>query len=182
MNMNLIAELLSDMLNTPAPEPPPDVRLSDDWYEFEERLGHYKTDYLKTLGTLREKSSRLTRHTNDLNLLANVSTMIQAENIQSRLRESIEEYRMEINVEGLRSEVQELNGTVAAMESILQNTNAKRYSTFTCPICMDRLVDTFLDPCGHLACERCLNRVEQLTTCPTCRRELTATKKMFPVM
>lgn len=182
MNMNIIAELLSDMLNTPAPEPPPDVRLSDDWYEFEETLGHYKLEYLTALSALRDKNSRLTRHMNDVNLLTNVVGMIQAESVQERLRESIEQYRSETNVEELRAEVQQLNGTVAAMEGILQNTNAKRYNTFTCSICMDRLVDTFLDPCGHLACERCLTRVNNLTSCPTCRRELTSTKKMFPVM
>jgi hypothetical protein len=182
MNMNLIAELLSDMLNTPVPEPAPEVRLSDDWYEFEDTLGRYKMDYLATLGTLREKNSRLTRHMNDLNLLTNVTSMVQGDSIQSKLKSSIEDYRSEHNIDQLRADVNELNGTVAAMEGVLMNTNAKRYSAFTCPICMDRLVDTFLDPCGHLACERCLTRVSDLSACPTCRRQLTATKKMFPVM
>lgn len=182
MNMNLLAELLSDMLVTPTPEPAPEVRLSDDWYEFEDTLGRYKLEYLTKLGELRDKNTKLTRHMSDLNLLTNVTSMIHSDSIQARMKSSVEDYRSEHNIEQLKAELNELNGTVAAMEGVLVNTNAKRYSAFTCSICMDRLVDTFLDPCGHLACERCLSRVSDLSSCPMCRRQLTATKKMFPVM
>lgn len=182
MNMNLLADLLSDILTTPTPEPPPDVRLSDDWYEFEDTLGRYKLEYLTKLGELRDKNNRLTRHMNDVNLLTNVASMVHTESIQTSLKNSIEQYRSEVNIDELRAEVNQLNGAVAAMEGVLLNTHARRYNAFTCPICMDRLVDTFLDPCGHMACERCLSRIDNLAACPTCRRQLSSTKKMFPLM
>jgi hypothetical protein len=49
----------------------------------------------------------------------------------------------------------------------------EKYMCFTC---LERSVDTFLDPCGHMACSVCQMRFG--TSCPFCRVMVTP-KRMF---
>jgi hypothetical protein len=49
----------------------------------------------------------------------------------------------------------------------------EKYMCFTC---LERSVDVFLDPCGHVACTQC--QVRFGTSCPFCRVPVTP-KRMF---
>lgn len=40
-----------------------------------------------------------------------------------------------------------------------------------CPICMDSVVDTVLDPCGHVVCEKC-SGIFKKKPCPICRKKV----------
>lgn len=46
--------------------------------------------------------------------------------------------------------------------------------TFTCPICMNTLVEASSTICGHIFCQSCIKASIQFQKkCPTCRRKLT---------
>ncbi|RRT45255.1 hypothetical protein B296_00038160 [Ensete ventricosum] len=45
---------------------------------------------------------------------------------------------------------------------------------FTCPVCMDALVEPASTICGHIFCLKCIKvSVQAQKKCPTCRRKLT---------
>lgn len=46
-----------------------------------------------------------------------------------------------------------------------------------CQICMTKIVDRFIVPCGHTACSECLNKCNK--NCFICRNEYTDIKKLF---
>ncbi|XP_072965186.1 uncharacterized protein [Typha angustifolia] len=46
--------------------------------------------------------------------------------------------------------------------------------TFTCPVCMNTLVEASSTICGHIFCQSCIKAsIQAQKKCPTCRRKLT---------
>lgn len=42
--------------------------------------------------------------------------------------------------------------------------------TFTCPVCMNELVEPCSTKCGHIFCQECIKQsIQRLKKCPTCR-------------
>lgn len=170
--MALLAELLSEAIEPPvvrmAYPQIPDVELPQKWLEFEETLGEFKQEYKQTLVQLREHEKKLGHMINDLSVLNSSVTAIQDPLMQSELTSFAEKYKHDHGYEAHQEETAQLAGTVRAMEHVLAHTNAKKYNQFTCSVCMEHLVDTFLDPCGHMFCETCVIRLKNIQ-CPTCR-------------
>ncbi|XP_022086916.1 tripartite motif-containing protein 26-like [Acanthaster planci] len=51
---------------------------------------------------------------------------------------------------------------------------------FTCPICMERLSQTYITPCGHRYCGICIKEcVNRRSKCPCCNTKVTA-DKLYP--
>jgi hypothetical protein len=183
MNMTMLAEFLSDVMipqHVSLPDTP-DVTLSEDWIQFEETLGRYKHQYKEKLVAFRLKEAEIVRMSSDISILQNASTVLNTPELQENVSNTVQHFKETCGFETLRDELSQLNGEIKAMEQILMNTNARKYSQFTCSICMERMVDTFLDPCGHLSCEACLGRARTMA-CPMCRTTIQAFKKMYPTM
>lgn len=179
----MLAEFLSDVMipqHVALPETP-DVTLSEDWVQFEETLGRYKQVYKEKLTQFRLKEAEIVRMSGDISILQNASTVLNTQELQEDISQIVQHFKETCGFEALRDELSHLNGEIKAMEQILMNTNARKYSQFTCSICMERMVDTFLDPCGHLACETCFGRARTMA-CPMCRTTIQAFKKMYPTM
>ena len=174
-SMEVIAELIgATIANANAATAPafavPDIDLPDDWKAFEETLGRFKKEYIEAMNMYAQKERELRE-------LRKVQTLVRRmapSDIRSQMMAMIESYNQP------EDELVELAGKVKAMERVLIHTNAHRYTQFTCPVCIDRLSNIFLDPCGHLICDACLNRTHQ-TACPTCRTEITP-KRIYTSM
>ncbi|KAM0071234.1 putative transcription factor C2H2 family [Helianthus debilis subsp. tardiflorus] len=56
----------------------------------------------------------------------------------------------------------------------MSNHPLQRRPTFTCPICLDCIVEETSTSCGHIFCKVCIERA-LLTTdqCPMCRGKIT---------
>ena len=170
--MALLAELITEAIQPPAVRSVypqiPEVELPSKWLEFEEKLGEFKQEYKTTLLKLRVSEKKLGDMINDISVIQNSVTAIQDPLMQSELTSFAERYKHEHGYDAHQEETAQLAGTVRAMEYVLAQTNAKKYNQFTCSICMEHLVDTFLDPCGHVFCEACVLRLRSVH-CPTCR-------------
>jgi hypothetical protein len=51
-------------------------------------------------------------------------------------------------------------------------------SSYMCFVCLERPVNVFIDPCGHVICEQCSER-SALHVCPFCRGSVRQYRKMF---
>ena len=156
----------------------PEVELSDDWKEFEQTLGKYKHEYVKTLAQLKIHEEEIVKLSHDVSVLS--ATFIQNKTLHDDIKHLVEEFKKNNQFSEKQSEFSQLAGKVKAMENILTHTNAHRYNHFTCSVCMDRLIDTFLDPCGHVICRQC-HILSMNSFCPLCRTEINA-KKIYSTM
>jgi hypothetical protein len=48
--------------------------------------------------------------------------------------------------------------------------------SYTCPVCISNQVDSFIDPCGHCLCNKCLKNA---THCYFCRARISRVVKLF---
>jgi hypothetical protein len=56
---------------------------------------------------------------------------------------------------------------------ILKNSDV----TFACPICLTRQVESFLTPCGHTYCSKCLEDIRQ--RCYICRQNIDRVRSLY---
>jgi predicted O-linked N-acetylglucosamine transferase (SPINDLY family) len=57
-------------------------------------------------------------------------------------------------------------------------TEADIMSKYMCFVCLERPVDTFIDPCGHVICQTCSSR-SSLHVCPFCRGSVRQFRTMY---
>ncbi|VAH83633.1 unnamed protein product [Triticum turgidum subsp. durum] len=62
----------------------------------------------------------------------------------------------------------------ANMESHAPLKEVRKEPKFSCPVCMNELVDASSTICGHIFCQKCIQAsIQAQSKCPTCRRTLT---------
>lgn len=158
--------------------PPKDVTLGDDWKSFETLLGQFKNEYTRVKHEYTRTEAEFDLFMKDIHALElAVEQLTDPEmraSIETMIRTRLESSHHKEFTEKLGT----LGGTLKAMMQILQSTNADRYNEFTCPVCMDKRVEMFMDPCGHVICSTCFIRLHE-SKCPTCRSTVTA-KRMYP--
>lgn len=73
-----------------------------------------------------------------------------------------------IGSEQCAEDIHRLQVQTGRMKEVLDYTNFGETTKFKCPLCFERDVDSFLDPCGHLVCKVCFARCAD-ARCPACR-------------
>ncbi len=182
MNFAYLAEYVlaePDVPITPAP-----CELNTEWKNFEKELSKFKTEFAVAQRDLAlakmellQKREDITHLNAALGCLSNPELKVSIENI-------IENYEIDSGINDLVGRCEELAGRVEEMRKVLKDTDAARYASFTCFVCMERPIDLFLDPCGHVICERCWSRTPRregfsVPDCPGCRSRVRNAHKIF---
>lgn len=173
-------ELLGAVLQPapPALEPVP-CELGEKWKKFENELGKFKHELATAQRDLSRSQAELGIRREDILHVRSLIDGLGDQDLKETLTEVIDNHEVEKGIPALTYQCRELMGRVDAMQKILVHTNADRYASFTCFVCMDRLVDLFLDPCGHVMCERCWARTANKRECPGCRGAVRDPKKIY---
>lgn len=177
----LDARSLLESVLTPPMEPVETIPciLDENWDALDKTLSNFKREYAKVRMDLSSKLAELAEKKEEVNVLKMMLENVTSDDLKERLTTMIDDYENEQNLQGLKRECGELTGRSQAMKKVLQETDAERYGKFTCFVCMDRLVDLFIEPCGHVICEPCWARTHNKATCPGCRTRLIGTKRIF---
>ena len=175
------AGLLSELLRAPPPDavPPIPCELDERWAAFEKTLGEFKNEFAKGQVELVQSLSALNEKKEEINVLRMMFENISSEDLKEKLADLIQQYESDEGIDALIQQCGEVRGRVEAQKKVLADTNADRYAKFTCFVCMDRHVDLFFDPCGHVICDGCWTRTQNKRDCPGCRTRLSGIKKIF---
>ena len=153
--------------------------LDESWKTFETELGVFKRKFAKEKRDLGLKMTEL----EELNKSSKISKLIvdtvPSEDLKARLVSVIDNYESESGIVALTQQCGELKGRVEEMTKVLEDTEADRYEKFLCLICQDRLIDLFIDPCGHTVCTTCWMNTRIKHTCPGCRAVIQGVKKIY---
>ena len=183
-----LLELSLEALNGFAPVPqqtrPLDVpavpcELDESWKEFEKELGDFKRKFSKEKRDLMTKLSELEELQKSAQISKLIIDTVPSEDLKAKLISVVDNYESESGIVALTQQCGEMKGRVEEMEKVLQDTEAERYEKFLCPICQDRCIDLFIDPCGHTVCAPCWTSTRMKRTCPGCRTDIQGVKKIF---
>jgi len=159
--------------------PPVPHELDEAWSLFEKDLGNFKQNFAKVRRDMNVTLARIQDIHKSTSIAKLIVDNISSEDLKTRIASSIEDFETQEDLDSLTRHYAELRGQYDAMKKVLENTDAERYAKFTCFICMDRLVDLFLDPCGHVVCEPCWANTRDKRQCPGCRTHVHGSKKIF---
>jgi Zinc finger, C3HC4 type (RING finger) len=173
---SMLGSLLAEEPDLPL-EPIP-CELPREWTDFEETLSVFKAAYVRKRRELASKMAELEDKSKDVKVLR--TTSFTDPSLKSMIYSLLDKYESDEGTSALTQQCRELMGEVNEMQRVLINTMSERYASFTCFICTERLVDLFIDPCGHVVCAVCWERSGARTTkCPGCRTQVRGVKKIF---
>ena len=155
----------------------PEVELPDDWKKFQESLQAFQKEYIAMTRCAREMEQSLVNNKKKLETLKKLADTFDDGPYKEEVNQLVSKFEQEENIPGEEEELASLKGTMRAMKGALENTNIEQALKFQCFVCMDKEIDTFLDPCGHVICTGCWRR-NNSTSCPGCRTRVTP-KKIF---
>lgn len=175
------AQSLLESVLAPPPEPiePVPCELDERWKEFGLTLARFKGEYTRKHAELSMKIAELREKREEVDVLKMMLENVSSQGLKEKLSSLVQEYEDENHVDDLKRGCAELSGLCNAMKDALLNTGADRYGKFTCFVCMDRLVDLFMDPCGHVMCEQCWLSTRDKTICPGCRQHTHGARKIY---
>ena len=183
-----LLELSLEALNGFAPVPqqtrPLDVpavpcELDESWKEFETELGDFKRKFSKEKRDLMTKLNELEELQRSVQISKLIIDTVPSEDLKANLISVIDNYESESGIVALTQQCGEMKGRVEEMAKVLEDTEAERYAKFLCLICQDRLIDLFIDPCGHTVCTTCWMNTRIKRTCPGCRAVIQGVKKIY---
>ena len=182
--LELSLEAMSGFAPVPQQTRPLDVpaipcELDPEWKEFEKELGDFKRKFSKEKRDLVTKLSELEELQKSAQISKLIIDTVPSEDLKAKLISVVDNYESESGIVALTQQCGELKGRVEEMEKVLQDTEAERYEKFLCLICQDRLIDLFIDPCGHTVCTSCWMDTRIKRTCPGCRTDIQGVKKIF---
>jgi hypothetical protein len=173
--------MIESLLHEPeVPLNPVPCELPAEWKEFEETLGRYKGEYARKRRELSCKMAELEEKTKDVKVLKSTIDGFTDPGLKALVDSLVDKYESDEGISALTLQCRELMGVTNEMQRVMINTLSERYAAFTCFICTERLIDLFVDPCGHVVCSPCWARSGARTnTCPGCRTQVRSVKKIF---
>ena len=156
--------------------------LDESWKAFEKELGNFKLKFnivKRDLGIKTHELNTIHQSTRMAKILAD---KIESDDLKAKILSIIDNYESEEGLHTLTQQCGKLKGQMEEMHKVLKNTDAERYAQFTCFICMERNIELFIDPCGHVVCEYCWSQTRDKRKCPGCRGDLSGgVKKIFTI-
>jgi hypothetical protein len=158
-----------------------EVELTDEWKEFKETLFQFQQEYARTCKEASDVNYDVKHKINELSNLKNMASIFtDGSDLKARVSDMIQQFEIDTDIPGLTSRLAELRGSSAAQRSVLDGTNVEALVKFQCFVCLDRYVDLCLDPCGHVLCVTCWNRLPSNDRrCPGCRSAPQKAIKIF---
>ena len=177
----LDARSLLETVMTPVPEPVAAIpcELGSEWVDFEKELGKFKTEYIMTRTDTSIKLAQLNEKQEEMNVVRMLIENVNSQDLKEKLEDMLDKYESAEGISTLTQQCGELKGKIEAMKKVLMETGAERYGKFTCFVCMDRLVDLFIEPCGHVICDICWVKTTNKVQCPGCRCRMEGAKKIY---
>jgi hypothetical protein len=158
-------------------EPPngtPLEAVHDERYAVVDEL---KKEYLALVDSIFTDNNTYSKKCQKIDKVKEVVDTLSYDNLLcGRLSELVADFEEHEQMDELKTRMSDQLAKFHSLRTVLNLNGPDHGEKYLCFTCLERPVDTFLDPCGHMACEQCQYRFK--TTCPFCRTMITP-KRMF---
>lgn len=156
--------------------------LGESWKAFEKELGNFKLKFNTVKRDLGIKTNELNAIYQSAQTAKILADKIKSDDLKAKILSIIDSYESDEGLHTLTQQCGKLKGQMEEMQKVLKNTDAERYAKYICFICMERGIDLFFDPCGHVVCDTCWLNTRDKRHCPGCRGDLSGgVKKIFTI-
>jgi hypothetical protein len=101
----------------------------------------------------------------------------------TKMKELIEQYKVDFKYDEKKATIEKLKETRAMMTKVQAKLRWKPPISFKCFVCLENVVDTFLDPCGHATCTKCwekhVHSRPSVHKCPGCRAIVNNPRRIY---
>lgn len=186
LEATLQAAVASANIETEIPEleiPETPVELDESWNNFQKILSEFKLKYRQVV----QEYSMYKKNVESINkktyIARLISERVDDEILRTKLLSVIESEEIEERLSEHLAECAKKKAIVNEMKKILEDTHAEEYAQYMCPICTDKGVNLFMDPCGHVICEECSLKINPRDRgkCPVCRTVLRGARKIYTI-
>jgi len=95
------------------------------------------------------------------------------------LSQLVEQFDKDEGISAMAEELKEKTTKLLSMRNVFSLCkDADVMSAYMCFLCLERPVNMFIDPCGHVICQQC-SSLSALHVCAFCRGSVRQYKKMF---
>lgn len=162
----------------------------DQSYDFEYNIEHFKefSGIVKDLTDFRRQAREVTARYNMASVtmsgleaqLTNIDTIknyLLDTEWSEKVTELKKEYMTLSKYEEKSEELKQLNEQKEKITTISTEFKVEVSQSGMCCLCYEKPISVFLDPCGHVCCEDCFNKLTGIS-CPCCRRNF-CKKKIY---
>lgn len=163
--------------------PHSECELDESWKNFEQILSEFKLKYRKAVQEY-DLEKKAVEAVNKKTYVARLITdRVDDEMLRTKLLSVIESEENDARLAELIKECSNKKALLTEMKRVLQDTRADEYAQYMCPICTDKGINLFMDPCGHVICEECLLKINARDRgkCPVCRTILRGSRKIYTI-
>ena len=143
--------------------------------DFHEKLSTIKNEIRRTENVyafIEETCTKMSKFSDELN----------NEISQTKLNEIIEQYKVDFKFEEKKETLEKLKKEYSLMLKVQSRLRWKPPASFKCFVCLERVVDTFINPCGHTMCSDCWVKHDagpRAHRCPGCRATVENARRLF---
>jgi hypothetical protein len=174
---HLYTDLFTKLEELKTLSPSPDIEeLSDDVQTDAASFQRLKTEYLQIVDHLYATHKKFQEVIQKIDSLKSIlQTLSTSGKYIDELSAIIEQFQKEECVDDIKHDIQETTKRFQMLRRVLNVSDiGEQYMCFTC---LQRRVDTFLYPCGHVMCTICSVSIRDM--CPFCRCANITKCKMF---
>lgn len=154
-----------------------------EYAEFLKDVTDFHTKYNSLKGEIIIAENDFAEISETYEKLVKMISTLKNDNSESKMNELIEQYKIDFKYDEKKANLEKLRETRALMTKVQAKLKWKPPTSFKCFMCLENVVDTFLDPCGHAACAKCwekhVHSRPSVHKCPGCRSTVNNARRIY---
>jgi hypothetical protein len=132
-----------------------------------------RTEYVALTEKLFLDHQELVKKMEKVDRMVEISETLRDEKYHAELKNLVDQFEKDEQIVEFTATLNKQLSRLRKLQKVLKVCSSE---SFTCFVCLENTVSVFLDPCGHVTCDICRDKIKK--TCPFCRCNV-VTKKIY---
>jgi hypothetical protein len=158
--------------------------LMNDFEKQHQLLLEYEIDYKNNYNKSKEEIDKINDFKTFINSVNLKYKGLELDELNKTVLETVQKIKEESETNEINKKYKKQNYIVNLyIQKFLKQVNGSNIGN-TCSLCLQRPVDTFMEPCGHTGCSQCIERLRETNSeydcnCFLCRKRIMKFHKLY---